>query len=55
MVALLSLIMQKQKFRIIVDPTNAVFEGDTENVNAHMPNTVTYSCTKTISTPHSDR
>jgi hypothetical protein len=37
MVALLSLIMQKQKFRIIVTPTNAIFEGDTENANAQMP------------------
>jgi hypothetical protein len=37
MVALLSLIIQKQKFRIIVDPTNAILEGDTGNANAQMP------------------
>jgi hypothetical protein len=27
----------KQKFLIIVDPTNAIFNGDTGNVSAHMP------------------
>jgi hypothetical protein len=37
MVALLSLIMQKQMFRIIVDPINAFFKGDMGNANAHMP------------------
>jgi hypothetical protein len=37
MITLLNLIMKKQKFRIIVDPTNAVFEGDTGNANAQMP------------------
>jgi hypothetical protein len=29
--------MQKQKFRIIVDPTNAIFEGDIRNSNTQMP------------------
>jgi hypothetical protein len=37
MIALLSLIMQNQKFWIIVNPTNAIFEGDTGNANAQMP------------------
>jgi hypothetical protein len=37
MITLLSLIMQKHKFRIIVDPTNAIFEGVTGNANAQMP------------------
>jgi hypothetical protein len=32
-VALLSLIVQKQNFRIIVDPTDSIFEGDTGNAN----------------------
>jgi hypothetical protein len=36
-IALLSLIMQKQKFRIIIYPNNTIFEGDTGNVNAQMP------------------
>jgi hypothetical protein len=36
-VALLSLILQKQKFWIIVDPTSAIFDGNTGNVNAQMP------------------
>jgi hypothetical protein len=34
MITVLSLIMQKQKIRIIVDPTNAIIEGDTGNTNA---------------------
>jgi hypothetical protein len=37
MVTLLSLILQKQNFQIIVDPTNAIFDGDTGNANAQIP------------------
>jgi hypothetical protein len=37
MIALLSLIMQKQKLWIIVDTANAIFDGDTGNANAQMP------------------
>jgi hypothetical protein len=34
MIALLRLSMQTHKIRIIVEPTNAIFEGDTGNANA---------------------
>jgi hypothetical protein len=37
MISLLSLILQTEKFRIIIDPTNTIFEGDTGNANAQMP------------------
>jgi hypothetical protein len=37
MMALLGLIIQTQKFRIIIDPTNTIFEGNTGNTNAQMP------------------
>jgi hypothetical protein len=36
-ITLMSLILQKEKLRIIVDPTKAIFEGDTGNANAQMP------------------
>jgi hypothetical protein len=36
-IALLSLILQKQNFWIIVDPKNAIFDGNTGNTNAQMP------------------
>jgi hypothetical protein len=36
MIDLLSLILQKEKFCIIVNPTNAVITGDTGNTTAHL-------------------
>jgi hypothetical protein len=37
MIALLSLILQKEKFWFIVDSTNTIFDGDTGNTNTQMP------------------
>jgi hypothetical protein len=34
---IMGLILQKQNFRIIVDPSNVIFDGDTVNANAQMP------------------
>jgi hypothetical protein len=42
MIALLSLILQKEKFWIIANPTNNIFNGDTGTINAQMPKAGVY-------------
>jgi hypothetical protein len=35
-IALLNMILQKEKFRIMIDPTHAIFDGDIGTMNAQM-------------------